>query len=128
MGCPDFANIDQLLDQLQARWLFAIELGTPTDRGNYHALFRIAFGPTAIGMQFSIATIRHGMVGRAMYFNPSARLQLKQQIAVLIEDFEEPDPAVVRLRERLGNRETNALTPTHHLYPVVSQGRGHSAR
>ena len=128
MGCPDFANIDQLLDQLQARWLFAIELGTPSDRGDYHALFRIAFGPTAGGMQFSIATVRNGMVGRAVYFVPRARAQLKQQIAALIEEFEEPDPAVVRLRERLGKRVTNALTPTHYLYPVASQGRGHSAR
>ena len=128
MRCRDFANIDALLDQLQAGRLFAVELRSATDRGRYHALFRVAFRATVGGTHFSLATLRHGMVGRAAYFVPEAREELKQEIAALIAKFEEPDPAVVRLRERLSARMNSALTPVHHLYAVASGGRRHSAR
>ena len=127
MRCPDFANIDELLDQLQARWLFAIDMGAADSRGVYKPLFRIAFVATISGMQFLIATLQHTHAAHGVYFAPEARNELKAQIALLIETFEAQD-SVARARERSDPRVGSTESVVHHLYPIVSEERRHSAR
>lgn len=119
------SSIDELLDQLQAQWLSAIEFGRPTGQAD-HVIFRISFGPTIAGMQFSLARLKNGAAEHAMYFNSEAREELKQQIAILIQEVEQPDAVVVPLRERTAARAGKALAPVHQLY-AVNDERRHSA-
>lgn len=120
------ASIDELLDQLQAHWLSAVEFGRPGGNAD-GALFRICYGPTVGGMQFSLAKLQQGAAGHAMYFVPEARDELKQQIAILMDAFEQPDAVDVPPRERAGGRGGKAPGSVHRLYPVSDEWR-HSAR
>ena len=120
------SSIDELLDQLQAYWLSAIEFGRPTGNAD-QVIFRISFRPTIGGMQFSLAKLRRGTAEHAMYFVPEAREELKHQIAILIEEFQQPEAVVIPLRERAGARASKALAPVPQLYAVSGEQR-HSAR
>jgi hypothetical protein len=130
MRCPEFANIDGLLDQLKARWLSAIDMGAQHPLGEYKQIFRIAFVPTLSGMQFLLATIqdaRYAQAAQGIYFAPEARDELKTRIAQLIENIEARD-FVAPSREESDPALDRGAGFEHHLYAISSEERKHSAR